>query len=168
MNNSILQASYLTLSKSKNLLSRLSNDQLCNDNIPPYHSSIGSHTRHILDFYKCVFNGIENGLVDLTNRDRDLSVETDCNCAVDYLNSILEKLQTSSFQADATIDVVDDLGNGNLRIRYTIGSLLAQANSHTIHHYAIINYILDRLGIIMDDEDFGMNPTSPKKELNTN
>ncbi len=168
MNNSILQASYLTLSKSKNLLSKLSNEELCNDNIPPYHSSIGSHIRHILDFYKCIFNGIENGIVDLTNRERNLSVEKDCNCAVDYLDSILYKLENADFQTDTTIDVIDDLGNGNLKISYTIGSLFAQANSHTIHHYAIINYILDRLGIIMEDEDFGMNPTSPKKELNIN
>ena len=63
------------------------------------------------------------------------------------------------------IVVLDDLGHGTLRIKYTLGSLLAQANSHTIHHYAIINYILDRLSIKMEDEDFGLNPTSPKKQL---
>lgn len=162
MNNNVLSASYLTLSKSENLLLRLTNEQLCNDKIPPYHSSIGSHIRHILDFYKCIFSGIENNLVDLTNRERNLSVETDCDYALDYLNSILLKLKNSNLELNKTIDVIDNLGNGNLRISYTIGSLFAQANSHTIHHYAIINYILERIGVVMDDEDFGMNPTSPK------
>ncbi len=168
MNNSILQASYLTLSKSKNLLSRLSNEQLCNDSVPPYHSSIGSHIRHILDFYKCIFNGLEKELVDLTNRDRDLSVETDCNCATEYIDFVLNSLKNSNFDVDSAIDVIDNLGQGNIRINYTVGSLLAQANSHTIHHYAIINYILDRIGVNINDEDFGLNPTSPKKVVSTN
>ncbi len=165
MNNSILQASYTTLSKTKTLLSRLSNEQLCDSNIPPYHSSIGSHVRHILDFYKCIFTGIENNLVDLTNRDRDLNVENDCNCAADYLEQILNSIKNSNLEVTDEIVVIDDLGQGKIRIKYTIGSLLAQANSHTIHHYAIINYILDRLNIKMEDEDFGLNPTSPKKQL---
>jgi len=164
MNNSIVHASYTTLSKSKILLSRLSNQELCNNNIPPYHSSIGSHVRHILDFYECIFTGIENNLVDLTNRERDLNVENDCNCAMVYLEQILNSLKSSNLKMTDEIEVLDDLGQGKIRIKYTVGSLLAQANSHTIHHYAIINYILDRLNIKMEDEDFGLNPTSPRKQ----
>lgn len=164
MNNSILKASFTTLSKSKTLLSRLSNEQLCDGNIPPYHSSIGSHIRHILDFYKCIFTGIENNLVDLTNRERDLNVENDCDCASGYLEQMLNSLKSSKLEMTDEIEVIDDLGQGKIRIKYTLGSLLAQANSHTIHHYAIINYILDRLNIKMEDEDFGLNPTSPKNQ----
>jgi hypothetical protein len=44
-----------------------------------------------------------------------------------------------------------------------LGALFAQANSHTIHHYAIINYIFEKLGIVLNDEDFGYNPTTPKE-----
>ena len=163
MNNSILKASHITLSKSNILLAKLSNDELCNNSIPPYYSSIGTHIRHILDFYQCIFTGLENGHVDLTNRNRDLSVETDCDCAKDYLDSILETIEKSRSDMSNSILVLDDLGQGKVKIQYTIGSLFAQANSHTIHHYAIINYILERLGIKMEDDDFGLNPTSPKK-----
>jgi len=165
MNNGILQASNNTLSKTSILLVKLSNEKLCDDSITPYHSSIGTHIRHILDFYQCIFMGIESGLVDLTNRNRDLSIETDCKCAKDYLESILNTIESFKGDLNTNIIVLDDLGQGKVKINYTIGSLLAQANSHTIHHYAIINYILDRLGISMDDDDFGLNPTSPKKEM---
>lgn len=168
MNNGILTASINTLSKSKGLLDKLSNEELCNDSIPPYHSSIGSHIRHILDFYKCILAGIDNGIVDLTKRERDLSVETDCDCAYDYLESMVNELNTANMDLNAIIDVRDDLGQGILEIQYTIGSLFAQANSHTIHHYAIINYILERQGINIEDEDFGLNPTSPKRVLQDN
>ena len=39
--------------------------------------------------------------------------------------------------------VTDDLGMGKIEMTYTLGSLFSQANSHTIHHYAIINYIME-------------------------
>ena len=67
----------------------------------------------------------------------------------------------SDFEMETTVSVTDDLGMGTIEIPYTYGALLAQANSHTIHHYAIINYIFDRLGIITNDSDFGYNPTTP-------
>jgi len=53
----------------------------------------------------------------------------------------------------------------NTNLKYTFIALLAQANSHTIHHYAIINYILDRLHIEMKDDSFGYNPTTPKQVI---
>ena len=59
-------------------------------------------------------------------------------------------------------DVIDDLGMGKVKIKYNYASLLAQSNSHTIHHYAIINYILNQLKISIDDSNFGFNPTTPK------
>ncbi len=57
---------------------------------------------------------------------------------------------------------------GKTEIQYTLGPIFAQANSHAIHHYAIINYILDNLGIKLQDEEFGYNPTTPRPEINLN
>ena len=54
--NIIVQSTIKTLQKSQTLLDNLSNTQLCDASIPPYHSSIGTHIRHILDFYDCIFN----------------------------------------------------------------------------------------------------------------
>ncbi len=55
------------------------------------------------------------------------------------------------------------LGLGKIEMTYTYDALFSQANSHTIHHYAIINYILDGLKIAFDDADFGYNSTTPKQ-----
>jgi hypothetical protein len=59
--------------------------------------------------------------------------------------------------------VTDDLGLGKVEMAYSSGALFSQANSHTIHHYAIINYILEGLNISIKDSDFGYNPTTPKQ-----
>ena len=160
--NIIVASSLKTLQKADLLLNKLSDDELCNASISPYNSSIGSHIRHILDFYNCIFNITQEQVVDLTIRSRDKAVETACCSAINYLANTIEKLKSLDFNADTKIIVIDDLGLGKTEIAYTFGALLSQANSHTIHHYAIINYILDRLKIQFKDGDFGYNPTTPK------
>jgi hypothetical protein len=75
----------------------------------------------------------------------------------------MDKLLASTFKPNQSVLVIDDLGLGKTEIPYTYGALLAQANSHTIHHYAIINYIFDGLGIMINDSEFGYNPTTPKQ-----
>lgn len=161
--NLIIQSTLKTLQKSQVLLDHLSNAQLCDASVSPYYSSIGCHIRHILDFYDCIFSVDENGKVDLTARSRNKAVECDCGCAQDYLSAIVGKLNSATFDINDTVLVTDDLGLGKTEIPYTYGSLLAQANSHTIHHYAIINYIFDSLGIVINDSEFGYNPTTPKE-----
>lgn len=163
--NLLIESTLKTLQKSKSLLSFLSNEQLSDASISPYYSSIGSHLRHILDFYECIFSEV-NSTIDLTERRRNPLVECDCNCANDYLNSVINRL-TKLDNLDREVNVIDDLGLGKLTTKYTISAILVQANSHTIHHYAIINYILDGLNITVNDSDFGYNPTTPKKELNS-
>ncbi|GGD12378.1 hypothetical protein [Hyunsoonleella pacifica] len=160
--NLIIQSTLKTLRKSQILLDNLSNAQLSDASVSPYYSSIGCHIRHILDFYDCIFNA-EEGKVDLTARSRNKAVECDCGCASDYLVDIIGKLNTATFNINDTVLVTDDLGLGKTEIPYTCGALLAQANSHTIHHYAIINYIFDSLGIVINDDEFGYNPTTPKQ-----
>ncbi|NMH89485.1 DinB family protein [Flavivirga algicola] len=160
--NIIIQSTLHTLKKSQHLLDNLDDDILSNTSISPYNSSIGSHLRHILDFYDCILN-IKEAYVDLTARRREHKIETCCDSAKGYLESLMNQLTHLDRNLDETVRVIDDLGLGKTEIPYTLSALLAQANSHTIHHYAIINYILDRLGIIIDDSDFGYNPTTPKE-----
>lgn len=158
----LIKSTLNTLLKSKTLLSLLTNEQLSNESVSPYYSSVGSHLRHILDFYDCIFN-INNNKVDLTARKRNNDVEKDCNSANSYLDNIIDNLNQIIDIEDKEILVIDDLGLGKIEIKYTFSALLSQANSHTIHHYAIINYILNGLSINLEDNSFGLNPTTPEK-----
>ena len=167
--NIIIQSSIHTLSKSKTLLSILSNQDLCNISVPPYNSCIGSHIRHILDFYDCILEGYSNEFIVLTNRARDTRMHEDCDYAFKNVERIINSLnQLSQINPNLTITVSDDLGLGKVDIEYTLGAILAQANSHAIHHYAIINYILESLKISIKDDTFGYNPTTPQPEINLN
>ena len=96
--NIIIQSTLKTLQKSQLLLDNLTDEQLCNASVPPYHSSIGSHIRHILDFYECVFNMSSANQIDLTARSRNTDVEEQCDCAKDYLNLIISKLKSAKIK----------------------------------------------------------------------
>ncbi|WP_100615934.1 hypothetical protein [Confluentibacter citreus] len=166
--NVIIQSTLKTLQKSQYILANLSNEQLSNNSIPPYYSSIGSHIRHILDFYDCILNKDLHNQIDLTARSRNRAVENCCILALEYLSIIIERLKDSDYNIDEIIIVKDDLGLGKIEMPYTLGAVLSQANSHTIHHYAIINYILNGLNIPLEDSDFGYNPSTPKQAIQIN
>jgi hypothetical protein len=161
--NIIIQSTLKTLSKSKILLVNLTDDFLCDSTVSPYYSSLGSHIRHILDFYGCILNVSLAGEIDLTERSRNREIESECIKAEQYLNSIIDMLLKFECDMNDSILVFDDLGLGKVEMTYTYGALFSQANSHTIHHYAIINYILEGLNISINDADFGYNPTTPKQ-----
>ncbi|VAV86050.1 hypothetical protein MNBD_BACTEROID02-1295 [hydrothermal vent metagenome] len=163
--NIIIQSSIKTLQKTRVLLSILSDDELSNASVAPYYSGIGSHIRHILDFYDCALNITSENKIDLTNRSRNSDVETKCDVALQYLDQIINKLESIEGKIDYDVIVIDDLGLGKIEMKYTFEALIAQANSHTIHHYAIINYILESIGIKFGDDNFGFNPTTPKKAV---
>lgn len=163
--NLILQATLKTLEKSKFLLENLSDEQFCDASVAPYYSSIGSHVRHILNFYESICNFNAQNEIDLTVRNRDKKVETGCEAAKCKLIYLIEKLKTIDFTMTDSVLVIDDLGLGKIQMTYTYGAILSQANSHTIHHYAIINYILNGMKMPIKDYEFGYNPTSIETRL---
>ena len=131
--NIILQSSSYTLRKSKSLLNRITDNQLSDHSVPPYFSCIGSHVRHILDFYDCILDGIASKKIDLTTRKRDERLHGDSSYALKHLERIINAIH--NIDADSLNQgflVTDDLGLGCVTIEYKLGAILAQANSHTI------------------------------------
>lgn len=154
------------LNRGIKLLNSISDEQYSSTSAPPYFSSIGSHMRHILDVFSCIFNGLESKQVDFSARERNPLAEKTTEGGIAYFNLVISKLHTlSEDNFEMKIAVTDDLGTGKVTANYTLGSALIQAHSHAIHHFATIGFIINRLGVELPDEDFGYNPTTPKKEL---
>ena len=91
--NIVIRSSIATLQKSSNLLVSLTNDVLCDVSVPPYFSCIGSHIRHILDFYDCILEGLAIESVDLTKRKRDEKMHSNCQYARANVQRVMENLQ---------------------------------------------------------------------------
>lgn len=154
-----------TLQKSLILLERLPNSVYINDSVGPFYSSIGGHIRHILDFYTSILKGVNNYLIDLTDRDRNTFIETDVYFAIAEIKKVLTELENYTvYDLEDKYELIDDLGQGKVSIPTNLYSILVQANSHTIHHYAIISQLLFAFEINIDDKFFGYNPTTPIKD----
>lgn len=154
------------LERGIKLLNSITDDQYSQGTTPPYFSSIGSHIRHILDMYQCVFNGLPEKYIDFTHRERNFLHEQSTQAGLEYFESIIRQLKRLSFHdLQKEVIVTDDLGQGKEEASYSLSAVLFQAHSHAIHHYAIIGFLVYNLGIELPDADFGYNPTTPKKEL---
>ena len=156
------------LQRGIQLLQYISDEDYSNTSIAPYYSSIGSHMRHILDVFDCIFEGLPINEINLINRKRNLQTENFTEYGLLYFNEILLKLDTLKIQDfNKIIKVTDDLGLGIITANYTLAAILIQAHSHAIHHFASVGYVISQLGIELPDDDFGFNPTTPKlKNIN--
>lgn len=144
------------------LLKAIDNTVYQDESVGPYYSSIGSHIRHTLDFFECIVNGLDSNNIDLTARRRDELLSKDKESAIEYIYKLQETLLSYlGVNTDYLIHVTDDMGQGKVTVNYTLESILSHANSHAVHHYATIGYILDHLGIEIKISGFGYNPTTP-------
>lgn len=147
------------------LLNTITDKQYSDKSVAPYYSSIGGHMRHILDIFDCIFEGLPSKKINLAARKRNELVEEFTIQGLIYFETILKKLNALKYyDYNEIVEVRDDLGMGEVVVKYTLASALIQAHSHAIHHYASIGYIISQLGIELPDVDFGFNPTTPRKE----
>ncbi|WP_299055706.1 DinB family protein [uncultured Polaribacter sp.] len=146
------------------LLNSISDEQYSNTTIPPYFSSIGCNMRHVLDAFSSIFNGLDEGYIDFTDRKRNVLCEQTTAAGISYFNTIITKLkQLDANDFQKIMIVKDDLGSGVVEVNYTLESVLAYAHSHAIHHYASLGFLIYQLNIQLPDADFGFNPTTPIK-----
>ncbi|MFD0994021.1 DinB family protein [Tenacibaculum geojense] len=159
----MIDAIETNLKRGIRLLESISDEEYSDCSIPPYYSSIGNNMRHVLDVFDCIFKGYENNCIDFSCRDRNEQAQMYTEHGIQYFNSVINKLKLlKKSDFNVLITVTDDLGLGKVSTQYTLGSALAQAHSHAIHHYASIGFIINQLGIELPDNDFGYNPTTPK------
>lgn len=163
----MIKAIEKNLQRGVQLLQNISDEDYRNASIAPYYSSIGTHTRHILDVFDCIFEGLPIDEINLVNRKRNSLAENYTKNGILYFDTIIAKLnELNTADFDRIVKVKDDLGLGIVTANYTLGSILIQAHSHAIHHFASLGYVIFQLGIELPDEDFGFNPTTPKSKTN--
>ena len=162
MRATVIAAINNNLSNAISLIDAIDKDIYTNVTVPPYYSSIGSHIRHAMDFFDCVIDGLQSNNIDLTARKRDEVISTNPEAAKRHIFGIQQKLASfADVNTDYLLHVTDNLGDGNVTIMYTLESILAQANTHATHHYAIISYMLSTLQVNIEIPSFGYNPSTP-------
>ncbi len=121
---------------------------------------VGSHLRHILEFYECFLDGLESANIDYDSRKRDELVERNRHAAATKICSIVSRLEDRlSARADAPVAVRMENADSDVYLASSVNRELQALSSHTIHHLALIAVTL-RLHGFEPDADFGMSPST--------
>ena len=125
---------------------------------------VGSHLRHVLEFYQCFLHGLATSRIDYDDRKRDESIERRRQSATTCIRSIISLLEeVSSFEEDWELAVrmenADPSANNDVYLISSVGRELQALSSHTIHHFALIAITLRLHGFDVD-QDFGMSPST--------
>lgn len=162
MRATVVAAINTNLSNAISLIDAIDQEIYTDVSVGPYYSSIGSHIRHALDFFDCIIEGLQSNNIDLTARKRDEVISSNPEAAKAHIYEIQQKLTSfTDISTDYLLHVTDNLGSGKVTIMYTLESILAQANTHATHHYAIISYMLSTLQVNVEIPGFGYNPSTP-------
>ena len=121
---------------------------------------VGSHLRHVLEFYECFLDGLPTGRIDYDNRQRDVTVEKSRRAAVARIDDIIQLLEHETANSDgAAISVRMENAEADAFLMSSVERELQALSSHTIHHFALIAVTL-RLHGCHIDPDFGMSPST--------
>jgi len=125
---------------------------------------VGSHLRHVLEFYQCFLDGLVTSRIDYDARKRDESIERRRQSASTSIRSIISLLEeVSSFEGDWELAVrmenADPSTNKDVYLISSVSRELQALSSHTIHHFALIAITLKVHGLEVDP-DFGMSPST--------
>lgn len=119
-------------------------------------SSVGQHVRHTIEFYQCLFQQSEQGLVDYDARTRNLRLETDPIFAAQMAEELLE--ETELHEANRKLLLRVCFGQDEPQeIETTLARELVYLAEHAIHHFAIIKIALRAdFPEVLIPEDFGV------------
>ena len=105
-------------------------------------ASIGSHMRHIIEFYECAICSTGN-VVNYALRKRDPLIETDPCAAKDKIRLLQNRL----LQTDGSLqlEIICDQSEGT--VSSTLARELMYCNEHSVHHLAMIRIALREAGM---------------------
>jgi len=147
-----------TINKLIYLLKQLQEDKVYDQPVLALSgSTIGQHTRHIIELFQCLLNGYESGTVNYDNRKRDRLLETNRYRAIKALEQIKENIGEKT-NRDLELEI--ELNGTLIKLPSNYYREVYYNLEHCIHHEALIKVALIELKINEVPEDFGMAPST--------
>jgi uncharacterized damage-inducible protein DinB len=117
-------------------------------------SSIGQHTRHIIEFFKVLTAQYESGSVNYDKRERDQQLESDKNNAL----NVISMIQSSILLEDREMTLTGVYAGhpDEISVKTTYHRELIYNLEHAIHHMAIIKIGFRYLTDLSLPSEFGV------------
>lgn len=121
-------------------------------------STFGQHIRHTLEFFICLFDAKNNGVVNYDQRKHDTLIETDKKLARSVIDSIEDFLDKNQQDFELTFEAnyaVSDESNDVMKSSFF--RELSYNIEHAIHHMALLKVAVKQsLTYISLPENFGV------------
>jgi hypothetical protein len=101
-------------------------------------SSIGQHTRHIVEFYLCLLKGVSVGVVDYDARERNLQLESDLTFTTNTLRNIESRIEAIQNPNEPLLLNIGYCPDNQSLIETNFMREMVYLVEHSIHHYALI------------------------------
>ena len=132
------------------------------------NNSIGKHVRHILEFYICLLQGQDGGVIDYDLRKRDVRLETEISYALHNINNINALIIQIAENKKLTLIVGFSETDENAAIETTLYREMAYNIEHVIHHFALIKIAVETaLAEVKIPENFGVAFSTIKHQHKT-
>ncbi len=120
-------------------------------------STIGQHTRHIIELYQCLLKGYRVGLINYDDRKRNKVLENDINEAIKAIKEIQNELEVP----DCVLELVYEIGTAQVTIHSNYYREVLYNMEHCIHHQALIKVACVAFNLPIS-EHFGVAPSTIK------
>lgn len=132
-------------------------------------SSLGGHTRHIIEFYHCLIKNYNQGTINYDLRDRDKNIETDPELAILAVQNIVQELQ--KINLDSTVELhmsYDPQTNAVDSVVSNVKREVVYNLEHTIHHMALLKIGVKTAAPQIElENEFGVAPSTIKFQQNS-
>lgn len=151
----------ITLSKIKIYLEKLDDERYSRPLELFSNSSIGQHTRHIIEFLQCLIEQNPTGFINYEKRQRNKAIEMHTSVAIGIIDKIVERLHSGELKTALMLETqYDDEGPMHI-VETTLDREIIYNIEHAIHHMAIIKIGLKVLAPeIKIPRDFGVAPST--------
>lgn len=121
-------------------------------------SSIGQHLRHTLEFFVCLENGYEKGVINYDKRSHDKTIETDKTVACVAIERIYTFLATVDLDKHLRLEVNYNIDQDETETLNTTGKRELVYNiEHAVHHMALIKIGIRELAPYVElNKEFGV------------
>lgn len=153
----LAKATFDILSQIQLLLEQLDESEYAKA-LPLMHgNSIGKHTRHVVEFYICLLQGLEAEIVDYDARKRDLLLETNLPYVKSTLENICSTIVNTTNDKLLQLRICPNLDGESILVNSSYFRELGYNIEHVIHHMALIKIAVEQYFTdVLLPENFGV------------
>jgi hypothetical protein len=134
------------------LLSQLSKEEYSEPCFELSGSSIGEHTRHIVEMFQCLVRNYDSAIVNYDKRDRNKQIQTNTHFAIQTIFDVKNNIS----KENKNIELQQLIDGESIQIQSNYFRELLYNLEHCIHHQALIKVAILKSEKITVDSNFGV------------